>query len=65
MSTDKIISIIEIRISELESLLTHGKYREAEIMIPNIAKFTPVLTEEQRDFINAAKYAVSENIAWK
>jgi hypothetical protein len=56
---------IEFRISELELHLKSGNYPEAEALIPNITKFTSILSEEQRDFINAAKYAVSENIPWK
>jgi hypothetical protein len=65
MSNNKINSIIEIRISELELLLKTGKYQEAETLIPNITKFISILTEEQVDLVNAAKYAVSENIPWK
>jgi hypothetical protein len=57
--------IIELRFDELESLLKSGKYQEAETLIPNITKFISILTEEQVDLLNAAKYAVSENIPWK
>ena len=56
---------IEFRLSELELLLKTGKYQEAETLIPNITKFISILTEEQVDLVNAAKYAVSENIPWK
>lgn len=56
---------IEIRISELEALLKSGNYKEAEVLIPNIAKFVSILTEEQRDFINAAKYAIENGLQWK
>lgn len=65
MSSNKLKLIIESRVSKLELLLNSGKYQEAETLIANITKFTSVLSEEQRDFINAAKYAVSENIPWK
>jgi hypothetical protein len=35
-------------------------YAEAEELIPLITKFTSVLTEEQRDFVNAAKFSITE-----
>jgi len=56
---------IRIRLDELEILLKSGKYQQAEHLIPNITKFISILTEEQRDFINAAKYAVNHNAEWK
>jgi hypothetical protein len=39
-------------------------YAEAEDMISSIAKFTSVLTEEQRDFLGAARLAIAENLDW-
>jgi hypothetical protein len=57
--------IIEQRIFELENLMQSGNYEEAEKLIPNITKFCAVLSEEQRDFINAAKYAVAQSEKWK
>jgi hypothetical protein len=39
-------------------------YAEAEELIPSIAKFTAVLTEEQRDFLGAARLAIAENLDW-
>ena len=56
---------IESRISELEELLKLGNYEEASLLIPNITKFITILTEEQRDFINAARHAISHSIPWK
>jgi hypothetical protein len=57
--------VIEERIIELERLLNFGKYEEAAQVIPNITKFISILNDEQRDFINAAKYAVNNNAEWK
>jgi hypothetical protein len=34
-------------------------------MIASIAKFTSVLSEEERDFINAARMAVNDKMEWK
>lgn len=65
MSSQKILSKIETRISELEALLKSGNYEEAQNLIPNITKFVSILTAEQRDIINAAKYAICHNIPWK
>ena len=57
--------VIEERFDQLEILLKAGNYAEASLLIPNITKFTPILTEEQGEFINAARYAVNNNIEWK
>ena len=57
--------VIEDRFNQLEILLKEGKYAETSLLIPNITKFTPILTEEQRDFLNSARYAVNKNIEWK
>ncbi len=65
MSNINLKSKIESRISELEELLKLGNYEEASLLIPNITKFFSILTEEQREFINAAKYAISHSIPWK
>jgi hypothetical protein len=56
---------IEFRLLELELLLKSGKYQEAVALILNITKFAPILTEEQRDFINAAKYAIENCLKWE
>lgn len=57
--------VIEERIDQLEILLKSGNYEEAILLIPNITKFISILTEEQHDFINAARYAVDNNKEWK
>jgi hypothetical protein len=49
---------------ELESLMKARNYAEAEELIPSIAKFASVLTEEQRDFLGAARLAIAEKHDW-
>ena len=55
---------IEARLDELEALMKTRNYAEAEELLPSIAKFTSVLTEEQRDFLGAARLAIAENLDW-
>jgi len=55
---------IEALLDELEVLLKNGKNTEAEELLPSITKFTSVLTEEQRDFLNAVRFAVAKNLDW-
>ena len=55
---------IEVRLDELEALMKARNYADAEELIPSIAKFTSVLTEEQRDFVNAVRLAIEENLDW-
>lgn len=57
--------VIEDRFNQLEILLKEGKYAEASLLIPNLAKFYSIFSEDQRDFINSARYAVNNNIEWK
>jgi len=55
---------IETRLDELEALMKARNYADAENLLPSITKFTSVLTEEQRDFIGAARLAIAENLDW-
>ena len=55
---------IEARLDELEALMNARNYAQAEELIPSITKFTSVLTEEQRDFVGAARLAIAENLDW-
>ncbi len=55
---------IEIRFDELEALMKARNYADAENLLPSITKFTSVLTEEQRDFLNAVRFAIAENLDW-
>jgi hypothetical protein len=55
---------IEARLDELEALMKTKNYAEAEELIPSITKFASVLTEEQRDFLGAVRFAIAENLDW-
>ena len=55
---------IEARLDELEALMKARNYAGAEELLPSIAKFTSVLTEEQRDFLGSAKFSIKENLDW-
>ena len=55
---------IEARFDELEALVKARNYAEAEVLLPSITKFASVLTEEQRDFLGAARRAIAENLDW-
>ena len=55
---------IEARLDELEALMKARNYAGAEELLPNITKFASVLTEEQRDFLGAVRFAIAENLDW-
>ena len=55
---------IEARLDEFEVLLKNGRYTEAEELLPSITKFTSVLTEEQLDFIGAARLVLKHKVDW-
>jgi hypothetical protein len=55
---------VEARLDELEALMKASNYAEAEELLPSITKFASVLTEEQRDFLGAARLAIAENLDW-
>ena len=55
---------IEACLDELEALMKARNYAEAEELLPNITKFASVLTEEQRDFLGAVRFAIAENLDW-
>ena len=62
--SDSIRDRIEARLDELEALMKARNYSEAEGLLSSITKFTSVLTEEQRDFIGAARLAIAEHMDW-
>jgi hypothetical protein len=55
---------IEARLDQLEAMMKARNYAEAEELLPSITKFASVLTEEQRDFIGAARLSIAENLDW-
>jgi hypothetical protein len=63
---------ISVRLKELEKYLLAGDHlKSAEgvvvvlDMIASITKFTSMLSDEERDFINAARMAVNDKKEWK
>lgn len=65
MSNTSLKAKIENRISELEELLKAGDYEKASLLLPNLTKFYSIFSEEQREFVSAARYAVDNNEEWK
>ena len=55
---------IEARLDELEALMKARNYAGAAELLPSITKFASVFTEEQRDFLGAARLAIAENLDW-
>lgn len=53
------------RLDVLESLMQSRDYEAAAVLIPDISKFWPVLSEEDRDFIHGCQFAIEENLEWK
>lgn len=63
---------IQTRLDTLEAQLKAGEHlRSAEgviavlTTIASVSKFWRVMTDEERDFVNAAKVAVEDGIEWK
>ena len=63
---------IETRLDALEEALQAGEHlKSAEgvlctlILIQHASKFWRVLTDEERDFVNAARFAVEEEQEWR
>ena len=69
MSTTTIRRRIEERLNLLESMLTSQRHiSDPDAVfetIASVSKFYSVLTEEQRDFINAARWAIEEQMEWE
>lgn len=55
---------IEARFDELEALMKARNYADAENLLTSIIKFASVLTDEQRDFLGAARLAIAESLDW-
>ena len=63
---------IQTRLDTLEAHLKAGEHlRSAEgviavlTTIASVSKFWRVMTDEDRDFVNAAKMAVEDELEWK
>jgi hypothetical protein len=59
---------IKTRMDTLETALKAGKHLsnpdEVTDMIYSISKFWSILDGEHRDFLNAARYAIEEQVPW-
>lgn len=67
----KLRSKIQERLDALEIALHEGKHlsvdsdqKEVEVLITSISKFYSILSDEDRDFLSAAKIAASEKASW-
>ena len=63
---------IKVRLSSVEIFLREGKHlasdegkAEAEALVESASKFFSILSDEDRDFINAARLAIDSNMAWE
>jgi hypothetical protein len=69
MSTTTIRQRIEERLNLLESMLTAQRHISdpSEVLdaLDSVFKFYSVLSEEQREFVQAARWAVEEQREWK
>lgn len=72
--TETIREKIKTRLDELEANLKNGKHlleksdeddiREVLELILSVGKFTRVLTEEEKDFVQCAMIALTEQKPW-
>jgi len=68
---NKVREKIEERFDTLEDALKNNKHiagpeglLEIHTLIAQVAKFWSVLSGTQRDYINAARYAVDDQVKW-
>ena len=69
MSTTTIRQRIEARLNLLESMLTSQQHisdpPEVLDALASVSKFYSVLSEEQREFVQAARWATDSRNVWK
>ena len=61
------------RLDELEAALNAGKhldiknglFQEVLPLVESLSKYFRIMSDEDRDFFNAAKYAIEEQKEWK
>lgn len=60
---------IKERMDTVEMALKQGQHLsepdEFQNQMDNVTKFWSSLSEEDRDFLNAARFAVEENLLWE
>jgi hypothetical protein len=64
-----LLNKINSRLDQLEVLLNSQGHlnnsEEAILLIDSVAKFWSILEEDQKDFLDCARYAVEKQIEWK
>jgi len=56
---------IEVRLNEIQQMMKSGNREGIQEKIADVAKFWSALKEEDRDFLNAVRLAVEEDLPWK
>jgi hypothetical protein len=56
---------IKERMDEIQNKMETGNREGIQEKITSVAKFWSALSEEDRDYLNAVRYAVEENKPWK
>jgi hypothetical protein len=56
---------IQQRLDRLELLMKENKRDEATALVPEIAKFWSVLSEEDKEYIQCVRTALEDGIEWK
>jgi hypothetical protein len=54
---------IQYRFDELESLMRVNDIDAVERLLPSISKFYSILSEEEREYIQAARIRISERVS--
>ena len=67
----KIREKIKVNFDALEDALKHGRHLDKDSIIEMLAliqacsKYWSVLDDEHRDFLNAARFAVEDEVPWE
>lgn len=56
---------IKERMDEIQKMMETDSREGIQEKIDSVTKFWSVLSEEDRDYLNAVRYAVEENKPWK
>jgi hypothetical protein len=60
---------IDLRMDELQKLMEGNEHLsnpdKVELLIGSVSKFWSALSEEDRDYIHGARYALEEKMEWK
>ena len=69
LSNKTLANRITKRMDELQQMMDSNKHLETpelvEAHIQTVSKFWSVLSEEDRDYIHGARYAIEEKIKWE